>query len=90
MLTYGDGLSNINLNALQDFHKSHGKAVTMTSVLPEERFGVFESDHASNLFCGKPNESNSWINGGFFIFNNRIFEYLNSDTTILEKLLYNP
>lgn len=86
MLTYGDGLSNINLNALQDFHKSHGKAVTMTSVLPEERFGVFESDHDKvTSFMEKPNESNSWINGGFFIFSNRIFEYLSSDSTILEK-----
>ena len=86
MLTYGDGLSNVNLKALQDFHKSHGKTATMTSVLPTERFGVFTSENDKvTSFVEKPNDSNSWINGGFFIFANSIFDYLNSDNTSLEK-----
>ena len=86
MLTYGDGLSNVNLKALQDFHKSHGKTATMTSVLPTERFGVFTSENDKvTSFVEKPNDSNSWINGGFFIFTNSIFDYLNSDNTSLEK-----
>ena len=86
MLTYGDGLSNVNLKALQDFHKSHGKTATMTSVLPTERFGVFTSENDKvTSFVEKPNDSNSWINGGFFIFTNNIFDYLNSDNTSLEK-----
>ena len=86
MLTYGDGLSNINLKDLKDFHKSHGKAATMTSVIPAERFGVFKSNNDKvTSFIEKPNESNSWINGGFFIFSNRIFKYLDSDNTFLEK-----
>tara|TARA_A100001234_G_C12570330_1_gene361494 strand:- start:22 stop:789 length:768 start_codon:yes stop_codon:yes gene_type:complete len=86
MLTYGDGLSNVNLKALQDFHKSHGKTATMTSVLPTERFGVFTSENDKvTSFVEKPNDSNSWVNGGFFIFTNNIFDYLNSDNTSLEK-----
>lgn len=86
MLTYGDGLSNVNLKALHDFHKSHGKTATMTSVLPTERFGVFTSENDKvTSFVEKPNDSNSWINGGFFIFTNSIFDYLNSDNTSLEK-----
>lgn len=86
MLTYGDGLSNVNLKALQDFHKSHGKAATMTSVLPTERFGVFQSDNNKvTSFIEKPNESNSWVNGGFFIFSKKIFNYLSSDSISLEK-----
>jgi len=76
MLTYGDGVSDININALVDCHKKHGKTATMTAVQPSSRFGVMEfgDDNTITKFNEKPKESGSWINGGFFVFNKEMLK----------------
>jgi glucose-1-phosphate cytidylyltransferase len=87
MLTYGDGVSDIDVDALIKFHKSHGKIATFTAVRPPSRFGVieFEGDMAVS-FKEKPQTQDGWINGGFFVFEPAIFDYLNEgDETILER-----
>lgn len=87
LMTYGDGLSDINIGELIDFHKSHGKIATITAVNPPGRFGVLDIDNNMNVrkFKEKPDSSN-WINGGFFVLDPQIFDYLNnSDNTIFEK-----
>lgn len=91
MLTYGDGVADINIDKLLKFHKSHGKIGTITGVLPPSRYGelMAKSNNVIN-FSEKPqiipkNDSNL-INGGYFIFNKKIFKYLkDSDTCFLEK-----
>lgn len=88
MLTYGDGVSNINLNDLLKFHKSHGKVATVTAVKPIPRFGALSFDQNNKVinFSEKNNVSDqSWINGGFFVFNKSIFDYLVDDLTVLEQ-----
>jgi glucose-1-phosphate cytidylyltransferase len=87
LLTYGDGVSDVNVDELVKFHKKHGKAVTMTAIKPEGRFGAleFSSNHQINSFIEKPKGDGSWINGGFFVCENKIFNYLKDDKTILEK-----
>lgn len=89
MLTYGDGLGDINISELLKFHYSHGKALTMTAVQPEGRFGAIDFDSASNrvnYFIEKPKGDNSWINGGFFVCEPKIFEYIDEDEmTIWEQ-----
>jgi len=86
MLTYGDGVSDVNINALVKFHKQHGKIATVTAVRPAARFGTmsFDGDSVSS-FKEKSQASEGWINGGFFVFEPSIFNYLVDDTTILEK-----
>lgn len=83
--TYGDGLSDVNLNALLEFHQSHGKIATLTAVNPISTFGLLDIDENSGVrrFQEKP-KLNEWINGGFFVFEREIFDYLNADST-LEK-----
>lgn len=86
MLTYGDGLADINLKALVDFHNNKKKAATVTGIKKKNQYGVLsmENDIATQ-FIEKP-ENNEIINGGFFIFNKEIFDYLgDSDQCILEK-----
>ena len=85
MLTYGDGLCPINLTALLNFHKQHGKLATVTAVRPPARFGtiVFNNDQVIH-FQEKPQTEAGWINGGFFVFEPGIFDYLHGDTTVLE------
>ena len=86
MLTYGDGVSNINIKDLLDFHRSHGKMVTVTAVHPQARFGDLQLDgHAVARFAEKPQTGEGRINGGFFVFEPSIFEYLDDDATILER-----
>ena len=88
MLTYGDGLSNIDLNALEEFHNSHGKAMTMTSVQPDGRFGIFEANKNGKVteFLEKPIGDGSWINGGFFFCEPSVFDYIKADDgTIFER-----
>ena len=88
MLTYGDGVSDIDINKLVDFHKAHGKIGTMTSVQPEGRFGalVFDKMNSVNSFIEKPKGDGSWINAGFFVFEPEFFDYIKGgDTTILER-----
>lgn len=87
MLTYGDGVSDVDLEALLSFHRRHGKALTMTSVRPDGRFGTFaaEPDDRVSMFLEKPRGDGAWINGGFFVCEPRLFEYLEGDATVLER-----
>lgn len=84
-LTYGDGLSNVDLHALIAFHRAHGKLATLTAVNPRSNFGVMEMDEdgAITRFQEKP-VIREWVNGGFFVFNRRIFDYLTPEC-ILER-----
>jgi len=85
MLTYGDGVSDVNLQELLKFHKSHGKIATVTAVIPSARFGGMHVDDGKVLnFKEKPQSGSGWINGGFFIFEPSIFDYLDDDATVLE------
>ena len=87
MLTYGDGVSNVNLNDLLKFHRSHGKLATVTAVRPSARFGGMHIGDGKVLsFKEKPQSGEGWINGGFFVFEPGIFDYLTDDTTVLEQL----
>lgn len=81
MLTYGDGLANVDLKKLLEFHKSHGKTATMTIVQPEGRFGSLEANHDGlvTTFKEKPLGDGNWINGGFFVLEPSVFNYLKPD-----------
>lgn len=80
MLTYGDGLANINIRSLLDFHIHHGKIGTVTGVRPPSRFGEIMAQHNQVVsFAEKPQVSEGLINGGFFVFNKDIFDYLSDD-----------
>ena len=85
MLTYGDGLSNVDLTELLAFHKAHGRIATVSAVRPPARFGglVMDGDRVAN-FTEKPVSGEGWINGGFLVFEPAIFDYLSSDTDSLE------
>jgi glucose-1-phosphate cytidylyltransferase len=88
MLTYGDGVSNVNINDLLAFHKSHGKIATVTGVLPPSRFGeLITKDGIVESFNEKPQiHAGGHINGGFFVFNKKFFEYLSpNENCILER-----
>jgi len=84
-VTYGDGLSNVNLEKLVEFHRSHGRVATLTAVHPHSNFGVMKLDEESYVteFQEKP-VMKEWINGGFFVFNRRVFDYLD-ENSILER-----
>lgn len=85
-LTYGDGLSNVDIKKLIEFHNSHGKIATVTSVRPPVRFGELKiMDNKVLEFQEKPQAGEGWINGGFFIFSPKIFNYIEGDTTMLER-----
>jgi glucose-1-phosphate cytidylyltransferase len=85
MVTYGDGVSSIDLCALLDFHKAHGRVATITAVRPPARFGglEFEGDRVAR-FTEKPQIGEGWINGGFMVFEPGIFDYLHDDSASLE------
>lgn len=86
MLTYGDGVSDINLSELVAFHRSHGRLATVTAVRPPARFGdLVIEDGQVNRFQEKPQAGSGWINGGFFVFEPAIFDFLTDDRTILER-----
>ena len=86
MLTYGDGLSNVNVNDLIEFHKSHGKLVTVTAVHPGARFGELVMDNnIVTSFEEKPQTRQGWINGGFFVIEPGFFDFIEDDNSILEK-----
>lgn len=86
MVTYGDGLGNIDVRALVAFHESHGKIATVTAVRPPARFGglTVEGDRVIE-FSEKPQVGEGWINGGFFVFEPGIFDYLDGDDCVLER-----
>jgi glucose-1-phosphate cytidylyltransferase len=88
MLTYGDGLSDVNISDLLDFHKSHGKIGTMTIIRPPGRFGELELNKNSEIlyFKEKPKISKGWINGGFFVFNKSFFNYISDKNEMLEQI----
>ena len=80
MMTYGDGVSNIDINALLSFHKSHDKLATVTGISPISAFGKLKVDgNRVCSFCEKPKDDDNVINGGFFVFNKGIFDYLTFD-----------
>ena len=86
MVTYGDGVSNIDLHALLDFHRAHGRVATVTAVRPPARFGglVFDDDSMVTSFIEKPQIGEGWINGGFLVFEPAVFDYLDADESTLE------
>ena len=85
-LTYGDGLSDINIKNLLKFHKSHGKTITISAVRPPARFGSLALD-GSNVtkFQEKAQLDNNWINGGFFVVEPNFIDYIKDDNTVLER-----
>jgi glucose-1-phosphate cytidylyltransferase len=87
LLTYGDGLANIDLNKLTSFHESHDGLVTMTSVQLASRFGILEigDEERVTQFKEKPKENEAWINGGYFICEPGILNYIINDSTTFEK-----
>ena len=86
MLTYGDGVSDLNIKDLISFHKMKSKIATVTAVRPVARFGELQIKNENVInFSEKPQTQKGWINGGFFVFEPEIFNYLKDDQTILEK-----
>lgn len=86
MVTYGDGVSNVDIAGLLAFHRSHGRLATVTAVHPPARFGglVFNGDQVAE-FSEKPQAAEGWINGGFFVFEPGVLDYMEDDSTILER-----
>lgn len=86
MLTYGDGVSDVDISRLLAFHRSHGRIATVTAVRPPARFGALEVHNgAVKRFAEKPITESGWINGGFFVFEPGIFDYLEGDHSTLER-----
>jgi glucose-1-phosphate cytidylyltransferase len=86
MLTYGDGVANIDINKLLNFHKSHGKMITMTAVRPAARFGELQlDDNRVVSFEEKPQMNDGWINGGYFVIEPAFFDLIDGDATLLER-----
>lgn len=88
MLTYGDGVADINIAELVKFHKSHGKLLTMTSAQPDGRFGALEIDENDQVkeFKEKPKGDGSWINAGYFVCEPKVFDYIiDKDSTVFEQ-----
>ena len=86
LLTYGDGLSNIDINKLIAFHSRHKKLATLTAVRPPVRFGELSlRGNRVKKFEEKPKLTSGWINGGFFIFNRKIIKFIKDDNTVLER-----
>lgn len=87
LLTYGDGVSDIDISASIEFHKKHKKLITMTSVQPAGRFGALDinEDNSVSSFIEKPNGDGNWINGGFFVCQPEVLNYIDGDATVFEK-----
>lgn len=88
MLTYGDGVSNVNLNELEEYHKKSKKYLTMTAIQPGGRFGVLDVDDKNNNvkdFVEKSKEDGGWINGGFMVVEPEVLDYIEGDDTFFEK-----
>ena len=88
MLTYGDGVADVNIRALADAHRKSGKAITMTSVQPEGRFGALDINASNEIvrFAEKPKGDGNWINGGFFVCEQSVFDYLpEGDDLVFEQ-----
>lgn len=86
MLTYGDGVADVNLNKLLEFHRKHGKIATISAVRPSARFGGLQLDKGQvTNFEEKPQSGEGWINGGFFVLEPEVFDYLENDASVLEQ-----
>ncbi len=85
--TYGDGVSNININNLIEFHKTHGKLATLTAVRPPGRFGALKINKNDSVekFQEKPEGDGSWINGGYFVLSPKVIKFIDSDNTSWEN-----
>ena len=90
MVTYGDGLANIQIDDLFAFHQSHGRIATLTATRPPSRFGVLELTESGYVMQFREKVQTEWINGGFMVFSRRVFDYLDSDCILedspMEKL----
>lgn len=85
-MTYGDGVGTVDITALLQFHKSHGKLGTMTAVQPPGRFGAINIDgHSIKSFQEKPSGDGGWINGGFFVLNPKVLDLIAGDDTVWER-----
>ena len=85
IVTYGDGLANVNINKLIEFHESHGKLATVTAVRPPARFGYLELEDSTVTHFGEKNQLDTgWINGGFFVLEPEVVKYIVSDTEPFE------
>jgi len=87
MLTYGDGVADVNIKELVSYHKAHRKLATVTSIQPAGRFGALDLD-GNNLVHGfkeKPKGDGAWVNGGFMVLEPQVFDYIEGDATVLEK-----
>ena len=87
LLTYGDAVTDLDINKVIDFHKSHNKMVTITGVRPPARFGELTINNNNEVleFKEKPNIKEGWINGGFFVIEPEFFNFISNDSSILEK-----
>lgn len=87
MLTYGDGVSDVNIHELLDFHEKHGKIATLTAIHLGGRFGVIDIDKNNSIFgfAEKSKEAGGLINGGFMVMNPEVFDYIDGDETVFEK-----
>lgn len=86
MLTYGDGVADVDINALLDFHESHGKYISVTTIQPEGRFGSLNIENKKvTRFIEKPKGDGSWINGGFFVCQPKVLDYIDGDETFFEN-----
>jgi glucose-1-phosphate cytidylyltransferase len=87
MLTYGDGVADVNILELLKFHKSHGKAITVTAAQPEGRFGALDigENNIVKTFKEKPKGDGGWVNAGFFVCEPKVFDYIEGDSTVFEE-----
>lgn len=87
LLTYGDGVGSVNIRELVDFHQQNDKLLTVTAVQPSGRFGALNisSDNSVLSFMEKPKGDGAWINGGFFVCEPKVLDYINDDSTVFEK-----
>jgi glucose-1-phosphate cytidylyltransferase len=86
MLTYGDGVANVDLAALLKFHRAQGRVATVTAVRPPARFGELRVEGGLvTEFAEKPQVGAGWVSGGFFVFEPRVFDYIDDDMTMLER-----
>jgi glucose-1-phosphate cytidylyltransferase len=87
MVTYGDGLADVNIDALIKFHNAHGKIATLTATRPPSRFGILDLSGGGKVNRFREKVATEWINGGFFIFNRKMFDYLTEDGPLEKKPL---
>ena len=85
MVTYGDGLADVNVRKLMDFHKSHKKTATLTSTRAPSRYGILDLSKEGQIRSFREKAQVDWINGGFFVFSRKLFDYLGDSTCVLEQ-----